>query len=210
MFRVDDIQIHDLDSSSLNRSLAPGTMTRESDSSPTEMNSMSNPVPLTMHEVADAVAYVNHLDFNERIELCEKIGKLQPATMGAVVQLTSLGVDYATQEHALYVLMVLYRCFTRNRPSFPRITQQVVQKALDDNAAMLALFGKESPAEASRLMHLGVENYPERDVLVFVTGYLNDQGLTEFSRERELVLRVCIIITNAFVVTRGSIEKGAD
>jgi len=168
---------------------------------------MPNLTPLTSQEVANAVAYVERLDFDAKVECCGQIAKLQPAIMGAVVQLSSLGGEHAIMEHAFQVMMVLYQCFTQSAANFPRITEQMVQEAFDNNAAMLNLFDEEPPDEASRLQHLSIQKYHERNVLAFVTGYLHEQGLTRFGRDNEFVVRACKAITDAFVAARRMTEQ---
>ncbi len=107
----------------------------------------------------------------------------------------------------MHVLMVLYECFARNVTNFPRITKEMVQKAFDNNASMLALFDGETPQEAARLQRLSIEKYHERNVIAFVTGYLHEQGLSRFSRENELVAHTCKSITDAFVEAKQVTEQ---
>ena len=160
---------------------------------------MSDQTTITLQQVADTVAYVESLDFDAKLKSVDRIYEAQPAALGAVVQLKALGVDYATQEHALHVLLVLYECFTRNVSNLPRITEEMVQNALDNNVAMTEFFDEEHPQEASRLQPLSIEKYPERNVLAFVVGYLDEQGLTRPSRENELVIHTCKSIMDAFI-----------
>lgn len=160
---------------------------------------MPDQTPLTLQQVADAVAYVEGLDFDVKLERFDRIFEAQPAVLGAVVQLKILGVDSATQDHAFHVLLVLCECFTRNVPNLPRISEEMVQKALDNNVAMVEFFDKERRPEAARLQRLGIEKHPEQNVLAFVAGYLDEQGLTRPSRENELVVHICKSIMDAFV-----------
>ena len=59
---------------------------------------MSQDKPLSVNQVAEAIAYVNSLDFEAKVKRADKIFADQPAVLGAVVQLHSLDVDYPTQE----------------------------------------------------------------------------------------------------------------
>jgi hypothetical protein len=114
------------------------------------------------------------------------------------VQLHSLDVDYPTQEHAFHVLFVLYECFTRHVPNFPRITEEMVQSAFDENVAMLQFYDGESPQEAARLQRLASRRHPERNVMVFVVSYLAEH-LPKYSHKNELVINACTAVMAAFV-----------
>ena len=122
--------------------------------------------------------------------------------LGAVVQLKSLGVESATHEHAFHVLLILFECFARHVPKLPRISEEAVQKALDNNVSMRDFLDKESPEEAARLQRLSIEKYSEPNILSYVTGYLNDNGLSQSSRENELVVHTCKSIMDAFVLVK--------
>jgi hypothetical protein len=166
------------------------------------LRKMPDQTPLTLHQVTDTVAYVESLDFDAKLKRFDRIFEVQPAVLGAVVQLKALGVDSATQDHAFHVLLVLFECFTRNVPNLPRISEEMVQKALDNNVAMVEFFNEERRPEAERLQRLGIENYPDQNVLAFVAGYLDEQGLTRQSRENVLVVHVCKSIMDAFFEAR--------
>ena len=168
--------------------------------------SMSNQNPITAQQIATAVANVERLDHDAKLRIVDRIFTDQPAVLGAVVQLHSLGVSYVTQEHALHVLLVLFECFNRVLPGLPRIAEESVQNALDNNAAMLRLLNEESDKSAEQLLRLSIKKYPEPGVLAFVGGYLNDNGFSTFSPENELVSRTCKSVMDVFVEARRSLD----
>lgn len=159
---------------------------------------MSQYKPLSVGQVAEAIAYVESLDLEAKVKRADKIFADQPAALGAIVQLHSLDVDYPTQEHAFHVLFVLYECFTRHVPNFPRITEEMVQSAFDENVAMLRFYDGELPQEAARLQRVTSLRHPERNVLAFVVGYLAER-LPKYSRKNELVINACTAVMAAFV-----------
>ncbi len=154
--------------------------------------------PISIDQVAQVIADVNRLDFTAKVKRLDRIFVDQPAVLGAVVQLHALGVDPPTQEHAFHVLLVLYECFTRHVPDLPRISEEMVQAALDNNAAMLKFYDDVPAAEAARLQQRAALKHPERNVLAFVVSYLHEQ-LPKYSRENELVITVCKTVMDAFV-----------
>lgn len=160
---------------------------------------MSDVGVITVDQMAAAVSLVESYGVDGKVERLECIGKLQPSVMGAVVQLTRMGVDYALVDHAFHVVLVLYECFVRDVPSLPQISVEMFEEAMRNNAALLELLDKETPQGARHLQLVSVRSYPEQNVLAFVTGYLNEHGLTKFSRDNELVVRVCKAITDTFV-----------
>ena len=168
---------------------------------------MPNQNPISLQQVASTITYIESLDADAKLRSFDRIFEAQPAVLGAVVQLKSLGVEYTRQEHAFHVLFVLFECFARHVPNLPRITEEAVQKALDNNVSMLELFDKETPQEATRLQSLSIENYPEQNVLAFVTGYLHEQGLSRFSPENEHVVQICKSIMDAFVEAKQTAER---
>jgi hypothetical protein len=159
---------------------------------------MSQNKPISVEQVARAIAYVDSLDLQAKVKRVDRIFQDQPAVLGAVVQLHSLGVDYPTQEHAIHVLLVLYECFTRHVSGLPRISEEMVQAALDSNVAMLRFYDEEPPEEAARLQRLAALKHPEPNVLAFVVGYLSEQ-FPNYSRENELVINVSKAVMDAFV-----------
>ena len=151
---------------------------------------MSKSKPLSLEQVASAIGYVTRLDHEDKVRLADRIFESQPAVLGAVVQLHSLGVDFPAQEHALHVLFVLYECFTRYVPGLPKITEATVQSAFDNNVAMLKFYDEETPDEAARLQRIAALRHAEPNVLAFVSGYLAEQ-FPIYSRENELVINAC-------------------
>ena len=131
---------------------------------------MSDNKPISLQQVAEVVAYVESLDFEAKLKRVDRIFADQPAVLGAVVQLHSLGVDYPVQEHAMHVLLILYECFTRYVSDLPRISKEMVQAAFDNNVAELRFYDGETTEEAARLQRLAALEYPERNVLAFVVG----------------------------------------
>jgi len=110
---------------------------------------MSKSKPLSVEQVASAIGYVTRLDRDGRVKLADKIFEDQPAVLGAVVQLHSLGVDFPTQEHAVHVLLVLYECFTRHVPGLPKITEATVQAAFDNNSANVEVLRRRNARRSS-------------------------------------------------------------
>ena len=163
---------------------------------------MSQRSPLSPEQMASAIGYVIRLDRESKVRLADKIFEDQPAVLGAVVQLHSLGVDFSTQEHAYHVLFVLYECFTRHVPGLPKITEATVQAAFDTNSAMLKFYDEETPDEATRLQRIAALRHPEPSVLAFVYGYLAEQ-FPIYSRENELVINACTAVMAAFVEVKG-------
>ncbi len=159
---------------------------------------MSKNKPISLEQVADVIAYVESLNCEAKVKRADRIFADQPAVLGAVVQLHSLGVDFPTQEHALHVLLVLYECFTRHVSDLPRITEEMVQASFDNNVAMLRFYHQETPEEAARLQRLAILEHPEQNVLAFVVGYLSEH-LPNYSRQNELVINACTAVTDAFV-----------
>lgn len=168
---------------------------------------MSKSKPLSLEQVASAIGYVTRLDRDGRVKLADKIFEDQPAVLGAVVQLHSLGVDFPTQEHALHVLLVLYECFTRHVPGLPKITEATVQAAFDNNSAMLRFYDEETPDEAARLQRIAALRHPEPNVLAYVFGYLAEQFPSN-SRENELVINACMAVMAAFVSAKQTAQNG--
>jgi hypothetical protein len=160
---------------------------------------MSDNKPISLQQVAEVIAYVESLDFEAKLKRVDRIFADQPAVLGAVVQLHSLGVDYPVQEHAMHVLLILYECFTRYVSDLPRISKEMVQAAFDNNVAELRFYDGETTEEAARLQRLAALEYPERNVLAFVVGYLDEQLPTTDSREKELVINACKAVMNVFV-----------
>ena len=159
---------------------------------------MSQNKPISVEQVAAVIAYLDSLDLEAKVKRVDRIFQDQPAVLGAVVQLHSLGVDYPTQEHAIYVLLVLYECFTRHVSGLPRISEEMVQTAFDNNVAMLRFYDEELPEEAARLQRLAALKHPEPNVLAFVVGYLSEQ-FPKYSRENELVINASKAVMDAFV-----------
>jgi hypothetical protein len=168
---------------------------------------MSQDKPLSVNQVAEAIAYVDSLDFEAKVKRADKIFADQPAVLGAVVQLHSLDVDYPTQEHALHVLLVLYECFTRHVPDLPRISEEMVQSAFDDNVAMLRFYDGETPEETARLQRLASLRHPEQNVLAFVVSYLAEH-FPKYSSENELVVNACTAVMAAFVKAKHLASSG--
>ena len=164
---------------------------------------MSVNKPISLEQVAQAISYVDSLDVEAKTKRVDRIFEDQPAVLGAVVQLHSLGVDYPVQEHAFHVLLVLYECFTRFVSGLPKITEQMVQAAFDNNVAMLRFYDEETQEEAIRLQRLAATKHPEQNVQAFVVGYLSEHFPT-FSRENELVINACTAVMNAFVEAKQS------
>jgi hypothetical protein len=154
--------------------------------------------PISVKQVAETIAIVDALDFEARSKRVEDIFERQPTVLGTVIQLHSVGVDYSTQEHALYVLLVLYECFARHVKGLPKISQEMVQVALDRDVARHKFYDDETPEEAARLQQLEAREYPERNVLAFVVGYLSEH-LPNHSRENELAIHACTAVMDAFV-----------
>ena len=168
---------------------------------------MSENTSISVEQVAEAIAYINGLDMAAKLKRVDHIFEDQPAVLGAVVQLHSLGVDYPTQEHALHVLLVLYECFTRNVSGLPSISQETVQAAFDNNAAMLRFYDGVASQEATRLQQLASLKHPERNVLAFVVGCLRDQ-LPNDSRDDALVINACKTVMDAFVEAKQLCKGG--
>jgi hypothetical protein len=160
---------------------------------------MPSQTPITLQQVSSTRAYVESLDTDAKLKSFDQIFEAQSAVMGAVVQLKLLGVESAAQEHAFQILLILFECFAQHVPNLPRISEKAVQKALDNNVSMREFLEKESPEEAARLQRLSIEKYPEPNILAYVTGYLNDNGLSKFCRGNELVVHTCKSIMDAFV-----------
>ncbi len=160
---------------------------------------MDNPGAITLEQVAEAISHVENLDFYTKVNTLESIGKAQPAVTGAVVQMTRMGVDNPTAEHAFHVLLVLHECFVRDVPDLGEISLDMFEDAMRNNEALLELLDKETHREAKRLQRMSITTYPELNVQAFVTGYLQEQGLAEFSQANELVVRVCKAIMDSFV-----------
>lgn len=112
-------------------------------------------------------SFPENLDTDARLKSFDRIFEAQPVVLGAVVQLKSLGVECATQDHAFHVLLFLFECFARYVPHLPKISEDAVQKASDNNVSMLDLFDKGSLQNAARLQRLSIEKYPEQNVLAF-------------------------------------------
>jgi hypothetical protein len=159
---------------------------------------MSQDKPLTVDQVAEAIAYVESLDLEAKVKRLDRIFADQPAVLAAIVQLHSLDVDYPTQEHAFHVLLVLYECFTRHVPDLPNITEEMVQSAFDDNVTMLRFYDGETQQESARLQRIASVRHPEQNVLAFVVGYLADH-LPKYSHQNELVINACTVVMAAFV-----------
>ena len=160
---------------------------------------MPNQTPITLQQVTSTITYIESLDTDAKLTSFDRIFEAQPAVLGAVVQLKSLGVESPTQEHAFHVLLILFECFARHVPNLPRISEEAVQKALDNNVSMHEFLDKESPEEAARLQRLSIEKHPEPNILAYVTGHLNENGLSKFCRGNELVVHTCKSIMDAFV-----------
>jgi len=171
---------------------------------------MVNQTPITLQQITNTISYVESLSFDEKIRIFDLIFEAQSAVLGAVVQLKSLGVDSQTLDHAFHILLVLYECFSQQVPNLPRISEEAVQRAMDNNVSMLELFDKETPQEVTRLQRLSIENYPEQNVLAFVTSYLDEQGLSRFSRENELVVQICKSVMDAFVEAKQTAQRGSN
>jgi hypothetical protein len=154
---------------------------------------------ITNEQVSATLLDVTSLGFDAKVKRLESIGQQQPAVTGAVVQLARLGVDNAIVDHAFHVLLVVHECFVRDVPNLQEISVSMVEDAMRSNIAMLEQLDRETPDEASRLQRAAAMSYPEQNVLAFVTGYLHEQGILEFSREHELVVSVCKAIIDSYV-----------
>jgi hypothetical protein len=148
--------------------------------------------------MANAIAKVEKYSVAEKVRRFDDLFAIQPALLGAAVQLPSLGIDMQLADHAFHVLLVLFECFSTYAPELRSITTETVQEAFDDIALMLRFYDGESPEEAHRLQMVCAKEHQEHAVLAFVVNYLNTK-LRDATREQELVRNCCLAMTNAYL-----------
>jgi hypothetical protein len=154
---------------------------------------------ISIEAVADAVKKSQSYSFQEAIRRFEDVAKMQPAVMGAAVQLNSHGVPLTLVEHALKVLLVLFECFESEAPDLPSIMPEVVQDAFDRNTALLLAYCAESGSEAKTSQASYIMNLKQHPLVAFVTNYLQE-NIRGISRETEMVRQCCWVMMDAYVV----------
>jgi hypothetical protein len=140
-------------------------------------------VPFSIQQVVDSRLYIMRLSLREKEGFCDKIFETQPNLLAHALALSEVVTSYERIEHVIHILMVLYHVFTSNGTKLRTITEEEIERAFRNNIAMLQLLGTESRAERERIIKLSTTAHPEQNALAFLTGYLNENGFSEYTEE---------------------------
>ena len=140
--------------------------------------------------------HVMSLDMHEKEKLTDEIYVRQPNILGMIHVLANLNVPLDKIEIVLFILLVLYDAFVnRSGLKIPLITEDMIEKANDNNTAMLNYIDKDGYSIIGKSML----NSPNKIILAFVIGHLNEHGFSIQSESNEQCVRVAKVIMDCFI-----------
>lgn len=155
---------------------------------------------ITERIMVESIKHIMSLDIRERETLTDEIFANQPGLLGTVLVLSKLNVSMAKIEEVLFILLVLYQAFQkRSGICIPLIKEEMIEKAHDNNNAMLKYLDKEGLVEGSNLIGKAIMDSPNNFVAAFVLGHLNEHGFSTFSQENEHCIRSAKAIMDCFI-----------
>lgn len=159
-------------------------------------------VPFSIQDVVDSRLHIMRLNLREKEGFCDEIFENQPSLLAHVLALSEVGASHEKIEHVIHNLMVLYHIFTSNGTKLRTITEDDIERAFKNNIAMLQLLATESRTERERIIKLSTTKHPEQNVLAFLTGYLNENGFSEYTEGNNHCAIAAKNIFDCFVRTK--------
>lgn len=148
----------------------------------------------------ESIKYITSLDLCGKENLGEEIFAKQPNLLGIVHVLSKLNVPMAKVDEVFFILLVLYEAFQkRSGIDIPLVTEDMIKKAYDNNNAMLNYLEKEGIVEGCTLIGKAMSESPNKFILAFVFGYLNEHGFSTLSEENESCICAAKVIMDCFI-----------
>jgi hypothetical protein len=124
--------------------------------------------------LADAIKIVRAMNMAQKEMLADELFHTQPNMFGSALALQRMGVSLAKVEVALDLLFVCFQSMKQSGSCWPLITEADLDKQLGRYVATVR-FGEDlSPAQRQRAMMQYLETHPEKNLLAYVTGELNN------------------------------------
>lgn len=93
-------------------------------------------------------------------------------------------------DHVFHLLLLFYHCFTDGEKiKYPILSEDEVLSADKNTIKMLQYFEMEEPKDRVKYIKMSMLNYPERNVLAYMFGYLEENG---FNDEKNKFHKDCI------------------
>jgi len=144
--------------------------------------------------------HVMSLDLRGKEKLVDEIFVHQPNLLGTAIVLSKLGVPLEKAEEVFFILLVLYEVFQkRSGLELSLITEDMIEKANDNNTAMLKYLDKEGMKTGMKLIGKSMLNHPQKSAIAFVFGHLNEHGFGNRSKENEYCVRAAKDILDCFI-----------
>lgn len=138
--------------------------------------------------VIEADVVVRRMSHNQKVGLADEIYAQQPNMLASILALPRIGVDISQLEVALHVLFVTFQAMKLSGHPWPLVTEDIQDGCLQRLTAR-ARFNEGLPQElATKVVEQFHTEHPERYLLAFVYGWLDEHDLMGVRTEAEKYL----------------------
>lgn len=124
--------------------------------------------------LADAIKIVRAMNMEQKEILADELFRKQPNMFGSALALQRMGVSLAKIEVALDLLFVCFQSMKQSGLLWPLITEADLDKQLSRYVATVRFGEDMTPAQRQRLIMQYLEAHPEKTLLTYATGELNN------------------------------------
>jgi hypothetical protein len=141
----------------------------------------------------NAVLHVERMSFDERERLADEIHVQQPNLFFSVLALQRCGATLEQMEVVLNLLFVFYSAMQMTGTVWPLISEDVQARGMKRISARARLTDRLTPPQRPRAIADSIAEHPEKQILAYATGKLNEHGLNGANTEAEKMIILAAI-----------------